>query len=448
MAQERAKKSSKPRAAGAQSVRRTAPGSRRRRTFTSGRVLIASPDKLPAARAAEPGDVAASAPGDGGAGGAGGGGGSGRRGDVALAKQAVSLRLLRAGLAGGVMARRQAVSLASAVAMAGQNVHAVGIGRKVVAGRVTDERAVRVYVLQKLAPSAMAPKDRIPAQVDGVPTDVIESAPAFVTALARPPRRPVRAAARRLIAPAWPQETSIASVEPCTEQRRARQRPLVAGISIAHRGVTAGTLGYFCRSTRHGDSPDALFVLSNNHVLADVNAGLPGDDVYQPSPADGGTVSDHVAELHRLVRITLDGTTPNRVDCAIARLLPGTEVLAEVCGIGAVAGSARGPEQMPVLKHGRTTGLTGGAIVDESYDALVGMDHADPNIVALFENQMRIEVRPPFPAFGLGGDSGSLVVAEDSGAAVGLYFAGPPSGDYGIANHIQDVLRQLEVDLV
>jgi hypothetical protein len=144
----------------------------------------------------------------------------------------------------------------------------------------------------------------------------------------------------------------------------------------------------------------------------------------------------------------LGGTAPNRVDCAIARLLPGTEVFAEVCGIGPVNGVARGAEQMPVRKHGRTTGLTGGVIVDESYDALVGMDHLDPGIVALFENQMRIEVRPPFAAIGLGGDSGSLVVDDGSGAAVGLYFAGPPSGDYGIANHIEDVLRALEIELV
>ena len=63
----------------------------------------------------------------------------------------------------------------------------------------------------------------------------------------------------------------------------------------------------------------------------------------------------------------------------------------------------------------------------------VGMDHNDPNIVALFQNQMRIARIAPFPAFGLGGDSGSLVVAKEGLHAVGLYFAGPPAGDYGIA---------------
>ncbi len=99
-------------------------------------------------------------------------------------------------------------------------------------------------------------------------------------------------------------------------------------------------------------------------------------------------------------------------------------------------------------KHGRTTGYTEGKVTDESYDALVGMDHNNPNIVALFQDQMRIERMSPFPAIGLVGDSGSLVVAKAELHAVGLYFAGPPAGDYGIANHIQNVLNELEVQLL
>jgi hypothetical protein len=103
---------------------------------------------------------------------------------------------------------------------------------------------------------------------------------------------------------------------------------------------------------------------------------------------------------------------------------------------------------MLVRKHGRTTGYTEGEVTDDAYDALVGMDHNDPSVVALFEDQMRIERTPPYPEFGLGGDSGSLVVRRDGPAAVGLYFAGPQSGVYGIANHIQDVLNELEVQLL
>jgi hypothetical protein len=230
--------------------------------------------------------------------------------------------------------------------------------------------------------------------------------------------------------------------------RKKRQDPKVGGISVGHFDISAGTIGYFCRSTRLGDSRDTLHVLSNNHVLANVNDGKPGDDIYQPGPADGGVPSDHFAELHRFVPIQLGGQTPNHVDAAIGRLLPGVQVLPSMCAIGKIQGTIEGTEQMPVRKHGRTTGYTEGVISDVSYDALVGMSHTDPSIVALFDNQFRIEVSPPYPAFGLGGDSGSLVVHGASQKAVGLYFAGPPSGDYGIANRIHKVLAELEVELV
>jgi catecholate siderophore receptor len=58
------------------------------------------------------------------------------------------------------------------------------------------------------------------------------------------------------------------------------------------------------------------------------------------------------------------------------------------------------------------------------------------------------DVNVPIPAFGKGGDSGSLVVAKAEAKAVGLYFAGPDSGEYGVANHIQDVLHDLEIELI
>ena len=74
------------------------------------------------------------------------------------------------------------VTMAAAAAGAGQNVHAVGIGKKIVHGRETDTLGVRLYVTQKIAVSAIAPRDRLPASIDGIPTDVIEAPMAFVAA--------------------------------------------------------------------------------------------------------------------------------------------------------------------------------------------------------------------------------------------------------------------------
>lgn len=369
------------------------------------------------------------------------------------AKQFLSARLLAAGVRSRVLSRSFTTRMRDAVADVGSNVHAVGVGRKLVNGEPTDTLAVRIYVVQKFAASAIPPRDLLPAQLDGIPCDIIESPPAFIQknrgkAGAKAARKASVKAAPAAAGERVGEDAPVAAAGNCTDDRRKRQRPIVAGISVAHHDVTAGTIAYFCRSTRHGDNPSHVFILSNNHVLANVNEAAEGDDVYQPGPADGGTASDHAAELHRFVRMRLGGDVPNRVDAAIARLLPGVNHNLSICGIGSVTGTDRAVEEMRVRKHGRTTGLTDGVVTDDAIDSIVGMDHSDPSVVALFQNQMRIERAGSSTVFGLGGDSGSLVLSRDNRRAVGLYFAGPESGLYGLANHIGDVLDQLQIELM
>lgn len=296
-------------------------------------------------------------------------------------------------------------------------VHAVGIGRKMVEGKATSERAIRLHVARKLPNSMLPKRARLPERIDGIPTDVIESPPAFISLV-------------------------------CTDKRQQRQRPMVAGISVAHKDVTAGTIAYFCHSTKKSDDPESVFILSNNHVLANVNVGKKGDAVMQPGPIDGGTEEDDVATLHRFVRIKLGGRAENAVDCAIAELLPDVKYRARLCKIGKIKGVVAGSEGMTVCKHGRTTGYTEGTVSDELYDALVGMSHEDPNQTALFTDQLRLEVTPRYQAIGLGGDSGSLIVSKKDKKAVGLYFAGPQNGQYGIANPMNKVLELLEIELL
>jgi hypothetical protein len=352
--------------------------------------------------------------------------------DVLNVKRMLSERFLSEGAIQGVVGRVPTLSVMAATESAERNVHAVGIGSKVVEGKLTQEPCVRLYVVQKLAESLLPPNAVLPKEVDGIPTDVIESAPAFILPngidlLPQP---------------------SAAAVEPCTNTRRKRQRPVMAGISAAHFQVTAGTISCFCRSTKEDDDPERIFVLSNNHVFADVDRANVSDHLHQPGPVDGGTVTDRFALLHRWVPIQLGGQTPNKVDAAIGALLPEIDIDNRICTIGAVNGVGTAEETMVVSKHGRTTGYSEGFIFDLSVDALVGMDHSDPSIVARFVNQLRVNVKAPFPAFGLGGDSGSLVVNQSTREAIGLYNAGPPGGEYGLANRIEDVLTELEIELL
>ena len=53
-------------------------------------------------------------------------------------------------------------------------VHAVGIGPKITGGRRTDEPSIMVFLVRKRPPSELAPEDLVPAEIDGVKTDIIE----------------------------------------------------------------------------------------------------------------------------------------------------------------------------------------------------------------------------------------------------------------------------------
>ncbi len=366
--------------------------------------------------------------------------------EVLSAKRSLSKTLLAAGLRGGVVGRVAAATVANAIASVDRNVHAIGVGRKLVNGKPTGELCIRVYVVQKLAPSLIPPLFRIPPIIAGISTDVIQSAPAFASAkkVTAKPTKGAKPAKKPKPSAATPVAAAAGS---CTVNRMLEQRPVVAGISGGHFQITAGTIGCFCRSTRTTDNPAEVYLLSNNHVFANVNQAALDDDIYQPGPADGGTPIQVVARLARFVPLELGGVQINHVDAAIARLMNGVAHTPQICMIGAVAGVAVGTQGTAVKKHGRTSGFTEGVITDESYDALVGMDHSDPSVVAKFEDQIRIEVVSPHSAFGLSGDSGSLVV-NSSNQAVGLYFAGPPGGFYGIANPIANVLSALEIAIL
>lgn len=387
--------------------------------------------------------------------------------DLIQAKQTLSARLLRASFRGGAVFRGRTLAVAAALTSAGRNVHAVGIGYKTVEGKTTTQQSVRIYVVQKLASSLLPPRDRLPETIDGIPTDIIESPPAFAGEArergAQKRRSPGEKRARGKLVQRSRASHSQEDVEKtltllaadvpatatsCNANRQMQQRPVVAGISAAHHDVTAGTLGYFCRSTRQGDSASNICVLSNNHIFADLNRAQAGDRLYQPGPADGGVDGDHFADFLRCVALQLDGTTPNRIDAAIGTLLPGVQANMEVCSIGQITGTTRALQNMPIRKHGRTSGYTEGMVTDELIDALVAMDANSPNTVALFQNQFRIVPTAAYAAIGKGGDSGSLVVKQDTSETVGLYFASPFSGEYAYANHIADVLHDLEIELL
>ncbi len=312
-----------------------------------------------------------------------------------------------------------------------ENVVGVAVGRKVVAGRETDEACVVVYVDHKEPADGLRRRDLVPRTLDGIATDVVATGP-------------IRA---------------LPSLETLAVSRTRRVRPAPGGVSIAHEKVTAGTLGILA----HRVSGEPV-ILSNNHVLANSNDARAGDAILQPGPYDGGRPQDAIAKLTEFVPIAFTEQEPdglgrlleralgallaplglglrrlpsgktNLVDAAVAMPLTQDAVAPDVLEIGAVEGTAAVSLGTHVRKSGRTTGLTEGKVT--ALDATVEVDYDGKT--AVFRGQIVSDV------LSRGGDSGSLIV-DDANRAVGLLFAGGTSTT--ILNPIDAVLAALRLRL-
>ena len=99
-----------------------------------------------------------------------------------------------------------------------------------------------------------------------------------------------------------------------------RMRPAHPGFSVGHPLITAGTIG-----ARVRDALGRVYILSNNHVLANSNNASIGDPEYQPGPYDGGTSADQIATLTDFQTISFASNGSNTIDAAIA--LSSTDLL-------------------------------------------------------------------------------------------------------------------------
>ena len=277
--------------------------------------------------------------------------------------------------------------IAQRIPMSG-NILGVGYGAKVTDGRVSETTALRVYVKTKLSRRRLRADEAVPEEVGTMLTDVVPVGDVTVF-----------------------------------------ERPVRCGVSIGHPDTTAGTLGCLVRV----DGADELFILSNNHVIAEVNRAALGDPILEPGPADGGT--EAIAELSDFEVIKPWGEA-NTMDAAIARVFDPNDVEPSIEVIGGIQNPPlEAALYQSVRKHGRTTQHTVGVIMDVSADLWV---RVRPQEMAWFEDQ--IAVVGVGGDFSQPGDSGSLVVDAVTRAPVGLLFAG---GDgHTFVNHIDPVLTR------
>jgi hypothetical protein len=321
----------------------------------------------------------------------------------------------------------------SAKTATASNVVGVGVDEKYVDGLPTGVHVVKFLVKKKLPKSSLSKAETLPTSFNGTDTDVEEVG--LIVPFAR--TKTVKRAAAVLTTMPNP---------------KTRFRPAQPGCSVGFRDpndsfVMAGTFGAVVKDTQGN-----LYVLSNNHVLANesgvtstgaTHVGLPvGSSIFQPGLLDGGKVpDDKIAELTRWVDLHAD-RTDNTVDCAIAKADSSSIVSRDILFIGAPQGTATATVDMVVHKFGRTTSYTAGRVSSVLFDLTI--DYAVGSVG--FTDQVAIRGLGATP-FSAAGDSGSAILERATNKVVALLFAGSTNNSMTFANHISDVLSQLKISL-
>ncbi len=216
----------------------------------------------------------------------------------------------------------------------------------------------------------------------------------------------------------------------------SNHRPPFPGISVGHFRITAGTLGCFVK-----DSAGKIYILSNNHVLANSNRASINDVILQPGKMDGGRKAKDVIAMLSAFKV-IEFNKPNTMDAAIAEIVDDLDPIFKINQTNKIKSGIAPKNKMKVEKFGRTTGHTKGRITTRNLDLKVDFDGRDIE----FEDQFEIKGNNG-TMFCDGGDSGSLIFEKDTLKAVGLLFAGTDDGTT-FATPIKDVLKQLSVKIL
>ncbi len=210
-----------------------------------------------------------------------------------------------------------------------------------------------------------------------------------------------------------------------------------------------GTLGSLV--TRGGTQ----YILSNTHILARADLAQAGEAIIQPGLIDTGTCTAGgartVANLSAFYNLET-GTAP-KIDAAIAQVVPGNvDSSGNILYLGATADASGVPVPgaphagsgvtatvaMPVAKSGRSTGLTCSTVLAVAVNSSVQYQKGC-GTGTMFSVNYTNQVDIAGGNFSAAGDSGSLIVSQNSADPVALLFAGSDSDTVG--NPVSPVLN-------
>jgi len=241
--------------------------------------------------------------------------------------------------------------------------------------------------------------------------------------------------------------------------QQAQNIPIKLGTSggNANDSSTQGNLIYCCGGTlgsllqRNGN----YYILSDNHVLARSDSASIGDNIIQPGLIDAscstaGTTT--VGNLTQYVNLEAAGTN---VDAAIAQIVSGTvDTTGSILSLGSTATGGT-PDPGPphagsgvfanigeaVAKSGRSSGLTCSTIDAISIQTSVSYQKGC-NTGATFSVTYTGQISVAGGAFSASGDSGSLIVDQNTADPVALLYGGSDTDTVG--NPVSDVLNALQ----
>lgn len=198
------------------------------------------------------------------------------------------------------------------------------------------------------------------------------------------------------------------------------------------------------------------YILSNNHVMAEMDGANINDAITQPGLVDApnpcsSTGTIFVATLSQFITLEQPAGCSNNcappADAAIAQVVPGdvattgdildltdTATMSTCCAAEPPAStilpvSSLLPNSTAVAKSGRTTGLTCSTVEAVSVNISVKYQRGllGPSFTATFANQIVINGG----TFSAAGDSGSLVVSQAGAQPIALLFAGNSTSTAG-----------------
>jgi hypothetical protein len=214
--------------------------------------------------------------------------------------------------------------------------------------------------------------------------------------------------------------TDVYQIGHLKAQGNAQVSPIQSGFSLSNsQSEGAGTLGAIVKSGA------ARYILSNTHVLVPQQIKNPPIQAIYPAwPAD--TDSDEprpVGVLRDFVKLTDSGNT---ADAALAEIDP--QFLNDINTTifkAAVPHDVGDPEiGMVIVGNGRTSGPMEGIVKDcHCHPFKVDFSETGFGMIGFVDQVMCSH-------YSQDGDSGSLIVAKDSGKIVGLHVGGSDEGSF------------------